>query len=644
MKKHLLISIGLSVLLCISLVLPVMADGTPVFYLDRDRDMIVDSLDRFPTIAGSLQFCGGSDFVVVIMALSYTNHADFMARAEAMKTDLETRTPFDGCPCSLTVIILDPDDFECIEPVIKYDAQGNAYHPASECKAYMEDTNGYDWSVLVLLDDTTECNAHSYNGIPVLVIHNGIPASVLSSVVPHELGHQMYLCDEYDEATYDGENLAFPGGCRNDYPGDTEDGLGPGSGSMGTCSILGEGQCDNQACCGRDLDNNAATNEVCIMGGGGGLYRSYNHPEGEGGCTGSYSNPTVFDTDCYWGFNNELINRGIACQEQFPIHKDWYLKATRHWLITEWRFPNPDWIDIDHVEITHLDASSFTPGPELVSSTIVDRNPAIYDPSEFNVPDGPYSLYVEDRYGKEFHSMNFKPVFLEYDAFGAMVVPESRVSLNIPIPMDGGRVTLAFGGQALATMDIPDICSDTDNDGVCDAEDNCADRANWDQADTDTDGIGDVCDNCAGAPNTDQADSDGDGIGDACDNCVGLANPDQADYDGDGLGDACDPDDDNDGIPDGQDRCPDTSMPEVSVPTEKLGINRYVLVNGDNVFDTASPKGTGPQKTYTLSDTSGCSCEQVLRWFRDTGGPRMEGDWKFGCSVGTLQDFMNKNK
>jgi Thrombospondin type 3 repeat/NHL repeat len=53
-------------------------------------------------------------------------------------------------------------------------------------------------------------------------------------------------------------------------------------------------------------------------------------------------------------------------------------------------------------------------------------------------------------------------------------------------------------------------------------------------------------------------DADGDGVLDDRDNCKGVANPDQADTDHDGLGDACDPDIDNDGVPNAQDRCPYT--------------------------------------------------------------------------------------
>ena len=39
------------------------------------------------------------------------------------------------------------------------------------------------------------------------------------------------------------------------------------------------------------------------------------------------------------------------------------------------------------------------------------------------------------------------------------------------------------------------------------------------------------------------SDTDNDGIGNACDNCLSVYNPDQVDFDGDGQGDACDSDD-----------------------------------------------------------------------------------------------------
>jgi len=71
---------------------------------------------------------------------------------------------------------------------------------------------------------------------------------------------------------------------------------------------------------------------------------------------------------------------------------------------------------------------------------------------------------------------------------------------------------------------------DADGDGVLDADDNCPNEANADQADQDGDGIGDVCD----------SDVDGDSVSNSLDNCPTVPNPDQTDSDGDGIGDACD--------------------------------------------------------------------------------------------------------
>jgi hypothetical protein len=83
-------------------------------------------------------------------------------------------------------------------------------------------------------------------------------------------------------------------------------------------------------------------------------------------------------------------------------------------------------------------------------------------------------------------------------------------------------------------------CIDTDDDGICDDEDNCPANPNPGQEDADGDGVGDVCDNCVNTPNPGQEDADGDGLGDACDNCVNTPNPGQEDVDGDGVGDVCD--------------------------------------------------------------------------------------------------------
>ena len=72
---------------------------------------------------------------------------------------------------------------------------------------------------------------------------------------------------------------------------------------------------------------------------------------------------------------------------------------------------------------------------------------------------------------------------------------------------------------------------DEDEDGLCEAEDNCPLVSNPDQLDLDMDGIGDICDNCIDVPNPDQVDDDGDHIGDLCDDLICVP---------DGMEDVCD--------------------------------------------------------------------------------------------------------
>jgi len=211
------------------------------------------------------------------------------------------------------------------------------------------------------------------------------------------------------------------------------------------------------------------------------------------------------------------------------------------------------------------------------------------------------------------------------------------------------------------------VCPDIDLDKVCDADDNCPHWGNGDQTDTDGDGIGDVCDactdvdgdaacdsddNCPGRSNPDQYDGDGDGLGDACDcpdvdhdnvcdlddNCPEQPNPDQYDADGDGYGDPCDClDRDHDTICDQDDACKSTVIPEQYVPGVVLWYNRFALVDGDDVFDTGGMKGQPLPRIYTLQDTRGCSCEQIIAAL-GLG----QGMLDHGCSITTMEYWISK--
>ncbi|TWT42123.1 Alpha-agarase precursor [Phycisphaerae bacterium RAS1] len=153
----------------------------------------------------------------------------------------------------------------------------------------------------------------------------------------------------------------------------------------------------------------------------------------------------------------------------------------------------------------------------------------------------------------------------------------------------------------LGPIELPDA----DEDGVLDADDNCPEAANPNQADSDDDGAGDACDP--------DADFDGDGFINADDNCPTLANPGQEDADGNGVGDVCEPtaDNDEDGVPNVEDNCPNTSN-EDQADADDDGVgdacddsdNDGILSIDDNCPDTANE-----DQADADSDGIGDACE-----------------------------------
>jgi hypothetical protein len=127
-------------------------------------------------------------------------------------------------------------------------------------------------------------------------------------------------------------------------------------------------------------------------------------------------------------------------------------------------------------------------------------------------------------------------------------------------------------GDACDTCSL-DPLNDADGDGICGDVDNCPTISNAGQEDADGDGIGDACDTC---PLDSANDSDGDGVCGNVDNCPTVFNPGQQNFDGDSQGDACDNDDDNDGVPDSQDACPNTPL---GTPVSDTGCPKAVTAN-----------------------------------------------------------------
>lgn len=99
---------------------------------------------------------------------------------------------------------------------------------------------------------------------------------------------------------------------------------------------------------------------------------------------------------------------------------------------------------------------------------------------------------------------------------------------------------------------------------------------------------GAVCD--IGAFEVAPGDSDGDGVPDGDDNCPNFAHPSQADTDGDGDGNPCDTNDDNDGWPDVSDDCP-------------LVVNNDQLDDDNDGLGNACDSGTAASPTSTVTNT-----------------------------------------
>ena len=239
-------------------------------------------------------------------------------------------------------------------------------------------------------------------------------------------------------------------------------------------------------------------------------------------------------------------------------------------------------------------------------------------------------------------------------------------------------------GECQRTSEVPEDCincpqdcdavTDTDGDGTPDGCDLCPTDANKtalgicgcgvSDVDSDGDGTADCYDACPSDPNktalgqcgcgVSDVDTDTDGTPDCNDGCPSDPNktaPGQCgcgalDTDGDGIADcndACpaDPlnDADMDGLCGDVDICSDSAIPE-SVPTGELRVNRYAVTgaqfNGVFVFDTRAPNGPGPRHLFTLDDTGGCTCEQIL----DQTVGKSSNQYRNGCTASVIETWM----
>ena len=91
------------------------------------------------------------------------------------------------------------------------------------------------------------------------------------------------------------------------------------------------------------------------------------------------------------------------------------------------------------------------------------------------------------------------------------------------------------------------------------------------------------------------------------------------------------PDADSDGVEDSLDFCPNTELPE----SFELKPNHFGDVDGDGIFEKMSKKEIADSE-FTLKDTFGCSCTQIL----EIKPGRNIGEKMNGCTKGTLISFI----
>lgn len=61
-------------------------------------------------------------------------------------------------------------------------------------------------------------------------------------------------------------------------------------------------------------------------------------------------------------------------------------------------------------------------------------------------------------------------------------------------------------------------------------------------------------------------------------------------------------DSDGDRVLDDDDVCDGTVIPDPTIPTKRLGTNRWALVDDEGASDTFHPKGKAPRRSYTIAD------------------------------------------
>ena len=195
------------------------------------------------------------------------------------------------------------------------------------------------------------------------------------------------------------------------------------------------------------------------------------------------------------------------------------------------------------------------------------------------------------------------PIPLQCDDVSDGADNECTVSLG-SLPPEASAYILDSLSQAYLTPVYKILFTDTDGDGVFDADDFYPDISLGGRLDTDGDGIPDNCDaSCLALEMAADDDDDGDGVPDTADGYPAISLEGRLDTDGDGVPDDCDAaclasgmvadeDDDDDGVSDAADEFPQDA-------------SEFEDTDGDGIGDNAEVCPDTPAGTPV--DADGCA-------------------------------------
>lgn len=105
------------------------------------------------------------------------------------------------------------------------------------------------------------------------------------------------------------------------------------------------------------------------------------------------------------------------------------------------------------------------------------------------------------------------------------------------------------------------------------------------------------------------------------------------------LADLLNPDSDGDDVLDDADYCPNTSIDNGDAFSDPWGVHRWHW--DDSWMQEPNKKGKGENKEFSMTDTHGCSCKQMLDELVAADLGEFGGHYKFGCSSSILEDWIS---